>query len=101
VLTSWIIGKNQPVQGRRDPEARRQHASQVLTADGPEYFAAMVRSISLENPQAIGRARRCRSCGNVKTPTLVVVGSEDYRTPVSESSNITPLCSCSGCRRRW
>ena len=23
--------------------------------------------------------------GNVKTPTLVVVGSEDYRTPVSES----------------
>ena len=23
--------------------------------------------------------------GNVKTPTMVVVGSEDYRTPVSES----------------
>jgi dipeptidyl aminopeptidase/acylaminoacyl peptidase len=23
--------------------------------------------------------------GNVKTPTLVVVGGEDYRTPVSES----------------
>lgn len=23
--------------------------------------------------------------GNVKTPTLVVVGSDDYRTPVSES----------------
>jgi dipeptidyl aminopeptidase/acylaminoacyl peptidase len=23
--------------------------------------------------------------GNVKTPTLVVVGSEDYRTPVSEA----------------
>jgi dipeptidyl aminopeptidase/acylaminoacyl peptidase len=23
--------------------------------------------------------------GNVKTPTLVIVGSQDYRTPVSES----------------
>ncbi len=25
---------------------------------------------------------------NVKTPTLVVVGSEDYRTPVSESEQL-------------
>ena len=25
---------------------------------------------------------------NVKTPTLVVVGSEDYRTPVSEAEQL-------------
>ena len=35
--------------------------------------------------------------GNVKTPTLVVVGSEDYRTPVSEAEQyLHRAASCSG-----
>jgi dipeptidyl aminopeptidase/acylaminoacyl peptidase len=38
-----------------------------------------------EDPQGYWARSPLSLVGNVKTPTLVVVGSEDYRTPVSEA----------------
>jgi dipeptidyl aminopeptidase/acylaminoacyl peptidase len=38
-----------------------------------------------EDPESYWKFSPLSLVGNVKTPTLVVVGSEDYRTPVSES----------------
>jgi dipeptidyl aminopeptidase/acylaminoacyl peptidase len=38
-----------------------------------------------EDPQGYWARSPLSLVGNVKTPTLVVVGAEDYRTPVSEA----------------
>ena len=41
-----------------------------------------------ENYQSYWARSPLSLMGNVKTPTLVVVGAEDYRTPVSESEQL-------------
>jgi dipeptidyl aminopeptidase/acylaminoacyl peptidase len=38
-----------------------------------------------DNPEVLWRNSPLSLVGNVKTPTLIVVGERDYRTPVSES----------------
>ena len=38
-----------------------------------------------DNPEVLWRNSPLSLVGNVKTPTLIVVGEKDYRTPVSES----------------
>jgi dipeptidyl aminopeptidase/acylaminoacyl peptidase len=38
-----------------------------------------------DNPEILWRNSPLSLVGNVKTPTLIVVGEKDYRTPVSES----------------
>jgi dipeptidyl aminopeptidase/acylaminoacyl peptidase len=86
VLTSWIIGKTNRFKAAATQKPVVNMASQVLTADGPEYFARYwFDQYPWENPQAYWARSPLSLVGNVKTPTLVVVGSEDYRTPVSES----------------
>ena len=61
-------------------------ASFVLTADANNFFAKYwFGNYPWEDPQGYWARSPLSLVGNVKTPTLVVVGSEDYRTPVSEA----------------
>jgi dipeptidyl aminopeptidase/acylaminoacyl peptidase len=86
VLTSWIIGKTNRFKAAATQKPVVNMASQVLTADGTPYFARYwFDQYPWENPQAYWSRSPLSLVGNVKTPTLVVVGSEDYRTPVSEA----------------
>jgi dipeptidyl aminopeptidase/acylaminoacyl peptidase len=61
-------------------------SSFALTADSPAFFSRYwFGAFPWEDPEAYWRRSPLSLVGNVQTPTLVVVGSEDYRTPVSES----------------
>jgi len=86
VLTSWIIGKTDRFKAAATQKPVINWASHVLTADnvgffGPYWFGKM----PWEDPQAYWARSPLSLVGNVKTPTLVVVGEEDWRTPPSEA----------------
>jgi dipeptidyl aminopeptidase/acylaminoacyl peptidase len=86
VLTSWIVGKTDRFKAAATQKPVINWTSQALTADNPAFFAKYWFGKMPWEDQASYWARSPLSLvANVKTPTLVVVGSEDYRTPVSES----------------
>ena len=61
----------------------------ALTADNVPFFGPYwLGSLPWENQQSYWARSPLSLMANVKTPTLVVVGSEDYRTPVSESEQL-------------
>lgn len=86
VLTSWIIGKTDRFKAAATQKPVIDWASFALTADNPSYFTRYwFGKKPWEDPQGYWSRSPLSLVGNVKTPTLVVVGSEDYRTPVSEA----------------
>ena len=86
VLTSWIVGKTDRFKAAVTQKPVINWASFVLTADNPATFARYwFGEYPWENPQGYWQRSPLSLVGNVKTPTMVVVGDEDYRTPVSES----------------
>jgi dipeptidyl aminopeptidase/acylaminoacyl peptidase len=87
VLTAWIVGKTDRFAAAATQKPVINWASEVLTADlatgAPKYwFGAM----PWEKPEEYWRRSPLSLVGNVKTPTLVVVGEQDYRTPISEAA---------------
>ncbi|SMF61513.1 alpha/beta hydrolase family protein [Allosphingosinicella indica] len=86
VLTSWIIGKTDRFKAAATQKPVIDWSSFALTADNPAFFARYwFGKYPWEDYQAYWSRSPLSLVGNVKTPTLVVVGSEDYRTPVSEA----------------
>ncbi len=86
VLTSWIVGQTDRFRAAATQKPVIDWSSQTLTADIPNlvadyWFGAM----PWEAPEEYWRRSPLSLIGNVTTPTLVVVGSEDYRTPPSEA----------------
>lgn len=86
VLTSWIVGKTDRFRAAAAQKPVIDWASWGLTADiagfsSPYWFAKR----PWEDPMGYWQRSPLSLVGNVKTPTMVVVGSEDYRTPVSEA----------------
>jgi dipeptidyl aminopeptidase/acylaminoacyl peptidase len=86
VLTAWIVGKTNRFKAAATQKPVIDWASFALTADSPFFFSRYwFAKAPWEDPQAYWSRSPLSLVGNVKTPTLVVVGSEDYRTPVSEA----------------
>jgi len=86
VLTSWIVGKTTRFRAAATQKPVINWTTQALTADGTGYFGLYwIGSRPWEDPEKFWNQSPLSLIGNVKTPTLVVVGSEDYRTPVSEA----------------
>jgi dipeptidyl aminopeptidase/acylaminoacyl peptidase len=86
VLTAWIVGKTNRFRAAATQKPVIDWSSFVLTADGPAIFSRYwFGHYPWEDPQGFWNRSPLSLVGNVQTPTLVVVGSEDYRTPVSES----------------
>jgi len=86
VLTAWIVGKTDRFRAAAAQKPVIDWASWGLTADiagfsSPYWFAKR----PWEDPMGYWNRSPLSLVGNVKTPTLVVVGSEDYRTPDSEA----------------
>ena len=86
VLTAWIVGKTNRFRAAATQKPVIDWSSFALTADGPAFFARYwFGNYPWEDPQGYWARSPLSLVGNVQTPTLVVVGSEDYRTPVSEA----------------
>ena len=86
VLTAWIVGRTQRFRAAATQKPVINWGSFALTTDiatyVPKYWFG---KLPWEDPQGYWKHSPLSLVGNVTTPTLVVVGGEDYRTPVSDS----------------
>jgi dipeptidyl aminopeptidase/acylaminoacyl peptidase len=89
VLTAWLVGKTNRFKAAASQKPVINWASMALTADGVPFFGPYwMGGLPWENYQSYWARSPLSLMGSVKTPTLVVVGSEDYRTPVSEAEQL-------------
>jgi dipeptidyl aminopeptidase/acylaminoacyl peptidase len=86
VLTAWIVGKTQRFKAAASQKPVINWTSTVLTTDVytfmPRYWFAKA---PWEDYEPYWRRSPLSLVGSVKTPTLVVVGDQDFRTPLSDS----------------
>jgi dipeptidyl aminopeptidase/acylaminoacyl peptidase len=86
VLTAWIVGKTDRFKAAVSQKPVINWASEVLTTDGYTFMAtSWFGKMPWEDPQAYWARSPLSLVGNVKTPTMVVVGEDDHRTPPSEA----------------
>ena len=86
VLSAWIVGKTDRFRAAVVAKPVINWFSHALTADGPAYFTRnWFPAMPWEDPEHYYRHSPISLVGNVKTPTMLLVGDEDYRTPLSES----------------
>jgi acylaminoacyl-peptidase len=86
VLTAWIVGKTDRFRAAVVQKPVINWTSFVLTADRYTFFWKYWFPGTPWEQQAQYWARSPLSLvGNVKTPTMLLTGEEDYRTPMSES----------------
>ena len=85
-LTAWIVGKTDRFRAAATQKPVIDWSSFALTSDvTPYYHRYWFKKFPWEDPAGYWARSPLSLVGNVKTPTLVVVGSSDFRTPVSEA----------------
>lgn len=87
VLTAWSIGKTDRFKAAVVKKPVINWYSWALTADiglvtGTQYWFS---NKPWDNPEPFLKHSPLSLVGNVTTPTMVLVGENDYRTPASES----------------
>lgn len=86
VLTAWIIGKTDRFRAAAVAKPVINWASFVLTADAyPLFSQYWFPAMPWEDPMHYWNRSPLSLVGNVSTPTLLVTGEDDYRTPISET----------------
>ena len=86
VLTAWIVGKTGRFRAAAVQKPVINWASFVLTSDATNFFYRYwFESPPWKDPEAYWKRSPLSLVGNVTTPTMVVTGEQDYRTPISES----------------
>ncbi len=86
VLTAWSIGKTNRFRAAVVSKPVINWYSFSLTADGYNYYPQYwFTKKPWEDPQQYLDRSPISLVGNVKTPTLLVTGEQDYRTPMSET----------------
>lgn len=86
VLTAWSIGKTNRFRAAVVSKPVINWFSFSLTADGYNYYPQYwFNKKPWEDPQQYLDRSPISLVGNVQTPTLLVTGENDYRTPMSET----------------
>lgn len=86
VLTTWIVGKTHRFRAAAAQKPVINWTSEALTMDNTVFTSRYWFSkYPWEDQESYWKRSPLSLVGNVTTPTLVVVGSSDYRTPVSEA----------------
>jgi dipeptidyl aminopeptidase/acylaminoacyl peptidase len=86
ILSSWIIGKTDRFQAAAVIKPVINWYSFALTSDHYNFFARYwFGKNPWEDPEAYLKRSPLSLVGNVKTPTLLMTGEVDYRTPISEA----------------
>lgn len=89
LLTAWIVGKTDRFRAAVAQKPVINWISEALTMDNTQFTSRYwFAKLPWEDPMLYWSRSPLSVVGNVKTPTLVVVGSQDYRTPVSESEQL-------------
>ncbi len=86
VLTAWIVGKTQRFRAAVVAKPVINWTSFALTADAYNFFHRYwFPGFPWDHNQHYFERSPLSLVGNVETPTMVLTGEEDYRTPISES----------------
>jgi acylaminoacyl-peptidase len=86
VLTAWIVGKNARFRAAVSAKPVIDWTSFVLTADAYPFFTGYwFASMPWEKPDDYFRRSPLSLVGNVTTPTMLLTGEQDWRTPISQS----------------
>ncbi|MGI9542078.1 MAG: prolyl oligopeptidase family serine peptidase [Cyclobacteriaceae bacterium] len=89
IMTSWIIGKNNRFRSAAVIKPVMNWISKTLTADNYYYYANYrYPGQPWENIEAYMKFSPISLVGNIQTPTLVMVGTSDLRTPLSEAKQL-------------
>ncbi len=86
VLTAWIVGKTDRFKAAVVAKPVINWYSFVLYSDNPGFFYKYwFAKKPWEDPENYLKRSPLTYVGNVTTPTMLLVGEEDYRTPIAES----------------
>ncbi len=86
VLTAWIVGKTDRFKAAVVAKPVINWTSFVLHADNPAFFGKYwFGAMPWEDQENYWRRSPLSLVGNVKTPTMLLTGEQDFRTPISES----------------
>ena len=86
VLTAWIIGKTDRFRAAVVAKPVINWYSFVLHADNPAFFYKYwFPGLPWEHTEHYMKRSPISIVGNVKTPTMLLTGEQDYRTPMSET----------------
>jgi len=89
VLTTWIVGKTHRFRAAVSQKPVINWSSEVLTTDLYPWMAKYwFGNLPWEDPQGYWKRSPLSLVGNVTTPTLVIVGTSDLRTPDSEAEQL-------------
>ncbi len=86
IMTAWIVGKTDRFRAAVAQKPVVNWISKTLTADNwYGYYHNRYEGLPWENPDAYWEFSPISLVGNVNTPTMIITGEEDLRTPLSES----------------
>jgi dipeptidyl aminopeptidase/acylaminoacyl peptidase len=86
VLTAWIVGKTDRFQAAVSAKPVINWYSFVLTSDSYNtYYRYWFPGFPWDHPEHYMERSPLSLVGNVKTPTMLLTGEMDHRTPISES----------------
>ena len=86
VLTAWIVGKTGRFRAAVSAKPVINWTSFALTADAYNFFYKYwFPGFPWDHPEAYLKRSPLSLAGNVTTPTMLLTGEADYRTPMSES----------------
>jgi len=86
VLTAWSVGKTDRFAAAVVAKPVINWYSFALTADMYPFFTKYwMPGLPWENPLEYHELSPISLVGNVTTPTMLLTGEDDYRTPMSES----------------
>ncbi|MHB8285529.1 MAG: prolyl oligopeptidase family serine peptidase [Caulobacteraceae bacterium] len=86
LLTAWIVGKTNRFKAAVTQKPVIDWTSEVLTTDGyADMTSHWFAKPPWEDPMGYWKRSPLSLVGNVTTPTAVMVGEEDHRTPGSEA----------------
>ena len=86
VLSAWIVGNTDRFSAAVVQKPVINWISFVFTSDGTPFFTRYwFDAMPWEDPMAYWKRSPLSLVGNVTTPTMLMTGEEDWRTPMAES----------------
>lgn len=99
--TAWLIGHTQRFRAAAPYYMVADWTSLVLTTDNPHRTAYLwFKGPPWSNHEEYWRRSPLRVVGNVKTPTLILHGEQDWRTPLSQAEEYFTALKLAGVETR-